>query len=440
MTDLAPGVDVNQLAPMPPEQRSGLDVYRSEAAAPLPHWPLTLMVSAFPVWYVLGLSGFMWVVLAVPMAAMLTRRRNLVAPRGIGWWLVFLVAVAASAINIDSTPRMAGYVLRAGYYLAATVFLLYLLNGGNGVPVRRIVRAFNRLWVMAVAGGYLAFALGDRSFRAPLYYLLPRSLLANDLIHTLVTPRFAEVQNIIGFPVPRPTAPFAYTNSWGSMMALCTPFALMALSRPGLGLSPRLVRWVLVASVVPMVVSLNRGLWLSLGVGLAYGAVRLGIGGHTRLFRRSLVAAVVLAVVLALSPLGSLVVSRVETGHSNHDREGLVVAAVQGALERPVFGWGAPRPNVRDLPSIGTHGQLWLVLFSHGFVGGAGFVGAIGSFLWWTRRQATTTGLWAHVVVLVGAVQLPFYLMIPNSLFAVMAGVAVAIRCQREGSDDGISI
>lgn len=413
----------------------GADVYRAEAAAPLPHWPLTLMVAAYPVWFVLGLSGFMWVALAFPMAGALLRRRGLVAPRGIGWWGVFLAAVLASVVSIDSVSRMAGYVLRLGYYAGATVFLLYLLNGGDGVPVRRIVRAFNLLWVFAIAGGYLALVLGAFTFRSPMYYLLPRPLLDNDLIHTLVTPGFADVQDIIGFPVPRPKAPFAYTNSWGSMVALTTPFALAALANPRIGLSPRLIRWVLAAAVVPMVISLNRGLWLSLGLGLVYAAVRLGLGGHRRLFVRLVVSGVVLAAVLVLSPLGGLITSRVETGHSDHDREGLAMAAIHGAMERPLFGWGAPRPNVRDLPSIGTHGQIWLVTFSHGFVGAAGFLGALGSFLWWTRRQATTTGLWAHVVVLVGIIQLPFYLMIPNALFAVMAGAAVALRCQREPVD-----
>lgn len=427
--------------PRPPGPAAGAGagstaVYRAEAAAPLPHWPLTLMVAAYPVWFVLGLSGFMWVALAFPMAGALLRRRGLVAPRGIGWWAVFLAAVAASAVSIDSAPRMAGYVLRFGYYAAATVFLLYLLNGGDGVSVRRIVRAFNLLWVFAIVGGYLALVLGAFTFHSPMWYLLPKPLLDNDLIHTLVTPGFADVQDIIGFPVPRPKAPFAYTNSWGSMVALTTPFALAALANPRIGLSPRLIRGVLVAAVIPMVISLNRGLWLSLGVGLVYAAVRLGMGGHRRLVARLAVSGAVLAAVLVLSPLGGLVTSRVETGHSDHDREGLAAAAIHGAMERPLFGWGAPRPNVRDLPSIGTHGQIWLVTFSHGFVGAAGFLGALGSFLWWTRRQVTTTGLWAHAVVLVGIIQLPFYLMIPNALFAVMAGVAVALRCQREPVDD----
>ena len=412
------------------------DVYRSEVEAPLPHWPFTLMIVAYPMWFLLGLSGFMWVVLAAPMAASLVRRRNLVAPKGIGFWGVFLLAVVGSGLSIDSAARFAGFTLRLGYYTAATVFLLYLLNGGRSVSTWRIVRAFTLLWIFAIIGGYLAFVLGDFSFRAPLYYLMPRSLLANELINTLVTPGFADLQDIVGFPIPRPKAPFAYTNSWGSMVALMTPFAFMSLSDRRVGLSPRLVRGFLLAALVPVVISLNRGLWLSLGVGVVYVAFRLGVGGHTKVVARVMVAAVLVAIVLALSPLGNLVESRVDNGHSNEDRIGLAVSAIEGAAERPLFGWGAPRPNVRNLPSVGTHGQLWLVTFSHGFVGAFGFVGAIASYLFWTRRQTTTLGLWAHAVLVIAIVQMPVYLMIPHSLFAVMAAVAVALRMQ---SDDATS-
>jgi hypothetical protein len=335
-------------------------------------------------------------------------------------------------MSLDNTSRLAGYALRLGYYVAATILLLYLVNGRSGVTVGRIIRVFTVLWVATVAGGYLALVVGDLSFRSPMWYLLPAPLLDNELIAALVTPGLADVQDIIGFPVPRPKAPYAYTNGWGSMLALLTPFALMSLSEPRAGIPPRLVRVVLVASLVPAVVSLNRGLWLSLGIGVVYAAARLGAGGHLRLLARLVVVVALVSGALVLSPLGELVSTRFATGHSDDDRTGLAGAAVAGALERPVFGWGAPRPNVRELPSIGTHGQIWLVTFSHGFVGAAAFVGALAMFFYRTRRQATTSGLWAHVVILVSLAQLPVYLLLPGQLFVVMAAVAVAIRYQDE--------
>lgn len=409
-------------------------IYRSEAEAPLPHWPVTLMISAYPMWFLLGLGGFMWVILAAPMAAALVRRRGLYAPKGIGLWLVFLVAVIGSAFGVDTPARFSGYLLRLGYYIGATVFVLYLLNGGRSVSVARIVRAFTVLWMMTIAGGYLALILGNFSYRSPVWYLLPAALLDNELINTLATPGFADLQDIIGVPVPRPKAPFPYTNSWGSMVALTTPFALMALADRRVELSRTVVKVMLAAAVVPVVVSLNRGLWLSLGIGLAYGAVRFGIGGRREVLVRMLLIATIVVGVVALSPLGDLISSRIDNGHSDDDRFALATAAIDGTMERPVFGWGTPRPNGNQ-PSVGTHGQAWLVLFSHGFVGGIGFAGALMSFWYWTRRQATSAGMWAHVVLVVAFVQLPVYLMIPHALFAVMAAVAVALRYQTESDE-----
>lgn len=409
---------------------------RVERDTPLPFWPITLMFVAYPLWFVLGISGFMWVFLSLPMAASLVRRRGIVMPKGSGWWLVYLVAVVGSVLSIDTVARLSGWTLRLGYYLGASFLLLYILNGRNGIDIWRVIRALVTLWMVTVAGGYLAFVVGEVSFRAPLYYVLPQALLENDLIETMVTPSFAQVQDIIGFPVPRPKAPYAYTNGWGSMLALLTPFAFIALYDKRVGVSQRLVRLTMAAAVVPAIISLNRGLWLSLGIGLVYAAVRFGVAGETKLVIRGLWAAVVLVVVLSITPLGGIIATRINTGHSNEDRASLALDAVDGALERPVFGWGAPRPNERNLPSVGTHGQIWFATFSHGFVGAVGFLGAIVTLAWSTRKQASTAGLWAHVPLVIGLVQMPYYLMMPDQIFTMFAAAAIALRLQSDGLPD----
>ena len=408
--------------------------YRYESNQALPIWPLLAMIVGYPIWFLAGLGGFMWVAFSIPMAVFLIRRRTVVAPKGIGWWALFLLAVLGSAISVDTAGRAMGYVLRLGYYLGATAFLLYLLNATKLISAGRIVRAFTMLWFATVAGGYLALVLGDFTFASPMAYLLPRSLATNDLISALVNPGFADVQDFIGFPVPRPKAPFPFTNSWGSMMGLLTPFGIMALSVPDVGIPRRYVRITLIASVVPIVISLNRGLWLSLVVAALYVAVRLGIAGHAALLAKLGLGVAVLVAVVVFSPLGDLFSSRIDNGHSDADRTELAVSAVEGAIERPIFGWGTPRPNVRNLPPIGTHGQVWMVLFSHGFVGGLGWFGAFGTFLWRTRRQHSVGGLWAHTVLLVALVQMPVYLLIPHSLFTVMGALAVALRLSNEPS------
>lgn len=419
--------------------RADRAIYRIEAEAPLPFWPVALMFAAYPLWFVLGVNGFTWVLLALPMAASLSHRRDLVVPKGAGWWLIYLVAVLGSALSIEGVARLSGWTLRFGYYAAATIVMLYVLNGRAGVNVWRVIRSLTLLWMVTVAGGYLAFVIGDFAFKSPAAYLMPRPLLENELIHTLMHPSFAQIQDIIGVPVPRPKAPFTYTNAWGSMLALLTPFAFIALYDRRVGLSYRVVRLTMIASVVPAVISLNRGLWLSLGLGLIYAAIRFGVAGERKLVIQGLWASVILVVVFTISPLGGLIATRINTGHSNEDRASLAIAAVEGAIERPVFGWGAPRPNERNLPSVGTHGQLWFVTFSHGFVGAIGFVGTMLSLAWHTRKQVSTAGMWAHVTLIVGLIQMPYYLMVPDQLFVMFVAAAVALRLQQE-ADESVPI
>lgn len=398
----------------------------------LPSWPLHASFALLPLWFLFGLHGFMWIVLAVPMAAALVQKPRLVLPRGLGWWLLFTGAVLVSALSLDSAGRFAGWALRFAYVVAALIIGLYVLNGGRSLTVWGTIRALTWLWIAAVVGGYLAFVVGTLSYRAPLYHLMPGALLENELITTLLTPSFADIQNIIGIDLPRPKAPFNYTNTWGSMLALLTPFAMVAAADRRVRFPPRLVHLVMVASVVPAVLSLNRGLWLSFGVGVVYVAIRLGFLGSTTMLFRGLVATCVLVAVLALSPLGDLVVTRIATGHSNQDRAELITNALEGTAERPLFGWGAPRPGERGLPSVGTHGQLWYLLFSHGIIGTAGYLGFFATVGLRTFRQRTPSGLWMHAVLVIGAVQMLFYLAIPSQMMTMMVAGMLAIRMPAE--------
>ncbi|MFW2380833.1 MAG: hypothetical protein ACN4GZ_03670 [Acidimicrobiales bacterium] len=316
----------------------------------LPDWPIRAAFGLVPVYFLLGIAGFMWVILAVPMLAALLQKRDLVTFRGTAWWVFFLGAALLSAVNLDSAGRVAGWSLRYGYFVAALIFGIYMLNGGRTLTVWTIVRSLTWLWVATVVGGYLAFLIGTVSYESPMFYLMPGPLLENDLINTLVTPGFADIQDIIGLELPRPRAPFPYTNTWGSMLALLTPFALISLSDSRVGIKPQLIRFMLIASVVPAVVSLNRGLWLSLGIGVGYVAIRLGLLGSGGLLIRMMFGIGLLILILLITPLGDLIVTRIDTGHSNEGRAELVVTALEGTASARSWAGGLPDPIVTVYP------------------------------------------------------------------------------------------
>ena len=80
---------------------------------------------------------------------------------------------------------------------------------------------------------------------------------------------------------------------------------------------------------------------------------------------------------------------------------------------------------------MGTQGQLWLVLFSHGIPGMLFFVWWFGYQLWKMRKVSTPVSFWCHILVFIAFIQMPFYGWMPAPLVVIMVGIALAAREQR---------
>ena len=131
-----------------------------------------------------------------------------------------------------------------------------------------------------------------------------------------------------------------------------------------------------------------------------------------------------------LTPLDRYVTDRLAHQHSNERRESLADQAVAGALERPLLGYGGPRESAEtpNAPDIGTHGQVYLVIFSHGVPGLAFFLGWWLWAAWVSHRGATGPPLWCHVMLLIGALEFLYYDMMPTQLHLMMVVAAVVWR------------
>ena len=214
------------------------------------------------------------------------------------------------------------------------------------------------------------------SVRSPLQAVLPRSIADTAFIDGISRIRFAEVQGFLGFDIPRPSAPFPAANGWGSTVGLLTPFFFFSWLRSPFQRKRR-IGWVLAAvAVIPMVVSLNRGLVLSLGVALLSVAVRRGISGNWSMLRNVVGGMFVVVLLVALTPLSGYVTGKLnESTNSNDARSSIYVEAFNGSLESPIIGHGTP--GDRDgAPPVGSHGLLWWIMYCHGFV-------ALALFLAW---------------------------------------------------------
>ncbi len=393
-------------------------------------WQAYALFLPLPLWWVLGLSHFIWPLIAVGLLlSLLLRAQTLRLPRGFGIWLLFLAWMVASAAEIDTAGRFMGFLLRLSIYVAATIVFLYLFNRRDAVPVRAIVYALAGYWLIVVVGGYLGVFFPNVSFTTPAAHLIPGSLADNEVVRDMITARFADVQNFLGYPLGRPQTFFTYTNGWGSGFAFLTPFAFGAIAQTTSRNWRRIFQIGLVASVFPLIVSLNRGAWLSLGVAVAYVLIRLAWQQDMRTLGRVAVGVAACAIVIVVSPLQGLINQRLAHPQSNNARRALYSETLHRVAKSPLLGYGAPRPAESQsyLDSVGTQGQLLYLLFSHGIPGLILFLAWFGGVFVRTARIRAGPGFWAHVAILIALIEVPFYTL-SLQLVVIMVAAAVALR------------
>ena len=141
---------------------------------------------------------------------------------------------------------------------------------------------------------------------------------ADGFLSSLVHPGAAQIQTFLGYEQGRPSAPFSFTNEWGLNLAVTLPFFLVGWFLRA-SVRRRLVGTaVLATAVIPVVASLNRGLWLALIVCAVVLALRAALLGRPLALGGLLLGAAVAAAVILASPLGDLVGQRLDNGNSNN--------------------------------------------------------------------------------------------------------------------------
>ncbi|MFC6082394.1 hypothetical protein [Sphaerisporangium aureirubrum] len=413
-------------------------------------WPVWALLVGYPLWWALGVGGLAVVVVAVPMGVILVRRRPVVVPKGMGLWLLLVVGYLISASMLGESPpgtygelgtgRVVGYGMRLVVYVSLIVMVVYLANlTERELPQRSLVRMMGALFVTTVAGGLLGVLAPGFQFTSPVELLLPDWISGNSFVRNLIHPTAAQVQHVLGHASPRPEAPFEWANAWGGNCSVLLIWFVVGWWVYG-GPARRMSCVVVVAAAaVPVVYSLNRGLWIGLAVALAYLMARAG--SRARLAAGAVLAAV--AVMLA-GPLGAIVAQRLDSPHSNQIRAFTVAATVAAAAGSPVIGYGNTRNaygNYRTIttgktgwcrecghPPLGSDGQFWLLLITQGFAGAllyvAFFAGAIRRF--W--RDRTPIGQAGTLVMMLALLYMFIYDGLITALTLYLVSFAILWR------------
>jgi hypothetical protein len=431
-----------------------------------PGWPLPLLFVFYPIWWALGLPTFIFAILAVPMAFQLYKRGNVKVPPAFGLWLILLAWVVMSGAMLgvtapDTLPpggfgRYIGWGIRVMNYTSLTVVMLYVMNlRESEVPRKRVIRMFGFMAIVTIIGGYVGALFPSLKFIAPLRYLLPGAVANDPFVSRLMHVEVAQVQEVLEgeSASPRPAAPFEYTNTWGENMAILLIWFVVGWIVLGGQLRRIAGVAIAIAAIFPIVYSLNRGLWIGLGISAIYVAVRMALRGKMAALAGLAFGAALLGMLIIASPLGKTLTERMGSGHSDEIRATLNAGAVKAANSSPILGYGSNRALIGSNRSItvgksadcgqcgnrelGSNGQLWMLLVGQGWVGAICYNGFFLWCLWRFRHDHTPIGIAGSLVLILMLFFQLTYGALNTTLAYALITVAVlarndaALRAQR---------
>jgi hypothetical protein len=440
--------------------RSGGPMTPTRWLARHPAWPLVALLAGYPLWWALGFGDFVFILAAIPMAARMNAwraqsLRPVRTPPGFGLWLLFLVCMLAGAAALTltapgtiATPvgtRVLSFGVRAASYLAVTVLLLYAGNlTESELPRGRIAWLLGLLGLYTVMGGLGGVLAPHFSFSSPLQLMLPQSVQANPYIQAEMHPSLAQVQDVLGVALGRPDAPFPYTNTWGNCLALLLPWLVTAWWIRGTRRQRVIAAAALTLVIVPIVYSLNRGLWLALIFTGGYVSLRLAARGKLALLGMVCVGTAVAGMIIVTTPLQSLISQRLVHGQSNAHRASLSILATRDALSSPIIGYGDTRHQQGSVTSIavgrtakckqcgqvsvGNNGQLWLLFICSGFVGAGLYLAFFAYGTWRFWRDTSPEGIAGVLVLLLTFIFMVAYDAVGAPLGITMLAYAVLWR------------
>ncbi|OJF13589.1 hypothetical protein BG844_14510 [Couchioplanes caeruleus subsp. caeruleus] len=430
----------------------------------LPAWPVASVLALYPLWWALGLGVLIFPIMAVPMLVLLLRRRAagrpLRLPPGFGWWALFLAAVVISIAALGADPagtvvehasdRLVAVLYRLCMYASLTILLVYTGNlTEEELPRRRLAKLLGWLFVVTVAGGLLGMVAGRFEFTSPVEWLLPGGIRSKGFVQSLVHPYAAQIMDLVGGEKPRPAAPWGYTNTWGNNFCLLMGWLVVAAWATRRTRDKVLAVLCLAVAIVPAVVSLNRGLWIGIGVVVCYVAARYVLMGRLWIIGAVVLAAAGLVLALLATPLGDVVDARLDNGKSNGVRSFLIDRAMDGFVDSPVVGYGSTRNTIGGRNSIavgessecercgnftvGGNGQLWQLMYAHGTVGTVAYLTFFGFGLWRFRRDRTPIGIAGSAAIVSSFAAMLWYNAIPTPLAFMFLAYALLWRNHIEG-------
>lgn len=259
--------------------------------------------------------------------------------------------------------------------------------------------------------------------------LLPDGLAGQRMIRAVTHVHSTEFNPTGRNPYYRTAAPYPYTNNWGTGFALLVPCVLAYLSAVRTGPLRRVLMVSLPLALVPAFLTLNRGMFIGLGVGLVYLGLRALLRGDVRLIGTIAAGLAVAWVITLVVPVGDMIMNRVENTDSTRDRADLYRQTLDAVLRSPLLGYGAPRSadTTTGAEPLGTQGQVWLTMYSHGIPALLVLLALLVVLVRSTAVAVSAAGRWLSVVPVVALALALFYGFTDMNLSVTFFAIGLAV-------------
>jgi hypothetical protein len=323
----------------------------------------------------LGVVYIGWVVVGGLALLACIRRRYTTFPKAVAGWFAVLALFLLSAAQVETQGRAVAFAYRYSLYLSATIICLYLYNARERFTLHRVMGVLGGIYVVVVISGIAGLLYPDFLQPSLLLRAMPTLPPEARFVVDTMSMRLSEVQNILqnGTASPRPKGVFAYTNDWASVYAVTT-VALLSYLQQQRRLRPV---WLglAAAGLWPFLESLSRAAWVTLLLGLGVIVIARTVRAGVRQVLPIVLIAGAGAAIVMSGPAINTIHQRLETAHSDNGREIRVNEAITRVADQPLTGYGTPLPSYNQGgPSVGTHGEFWLLLFCQGYPGAIAFV------------------------------------------------------------------
>jgi O-antigen ligase len=395
-----------------------------------PLWDVRWLLVLLPVWWLLGMEQFIWVVGFGWAAVKSAYRRGgcLVWLSPQRWFLAFLFVYLISGLFIVESFRYITFVRNFSAYLAAFFLLLVIVNE---VRSWREIKVVGQAALIAVGASALLGLFGmlhiwRPSFTSAIGQVMPAWIADTDYGARIAARSIGQWGWFLGLGrYFRLSGFFLFATSYASALVFVFPFFVFCWRRQR-GLKRLWIVFFLILLGMNLLFTTARVSFVALLGGLTYflfyASVRRRLWRGTAVFAILLLIGGILLTVLAESwhGDGATVIEqaqqsvdtflRARGGGSFDDRFRVYEHTLRGVGQRPLFGWGTERDFANFPYPAGSHNEYLAILYRQGGIGFLVFLGMLWSAWRHThpvpsddgnKERFLRYGRWFFVIVLI---------------------------------------